>query len=300
MADSDMWESLRPHEIPQVVEFNRGRGGLPKARIRTERSKAEVYLHGAQVTGFEKNGEPAMLFLSQHSQFAEGKAIRGGVPICFPWFGPRTGHASHGYARITDWRLISTEAAPQGGATLHFQLPEAAREWEALRVEFVVSVTDRLAMELIVTNRSEDQTLTFENCLHTYFAVGDIEGIAITGLKGVHYLDETKEGAPALEREEAISIKSRIDRTYLDTTSPAEIHDGKLQRVLRIEKSGSASTVVWNPWTTQPLSDFGSEEYRQMVCVESGNVGPNAITLLPGKTTRIGVVLSSFPARSTS
>jgi len=286
---------LRKFEIPGRVTFANGNGGLPKINVTTGRSMAEIYLHGAHITGFQKNGEPPLLFMSRLSQFAAGKAIRGGVPICFPWFGPREGGGVHGFARITEWELVATTATPGGGAALRFRLPPTATGavWPPFNTEFAVTVTDQLTMELVTTNRSPARNFDFENCLHTYFAVGDIREVSITGLKGAHYLDKTQNGARKLETTDAICITAETNRVYPDTPGMVEIRDAKFRRTVRVEKSNSASTVVWNPWTTQLMPDFDPAEHRQMVCVESGNVLQNKITLAPGATTAIKVVLSS-------
>jgi len=288
---------LRKFEIPGHVTFANGNGGLPKINITTGRSTAEIYLHGAHITGFQKNGEPPLLFLSRLSQFAAGKPIRGGVPVCFPWFGQREGDVIHGFARITEWDLIETAATPDGGVTVRFRLPSTAANaaWPAYRAEFVVAVTDRLAIELIATNESADRNFDFENCLHTYFAVGDILDVSIAGLKGAHYLDKTDKSARKLESADAIRITAETNRVYPDTPGAVEIRDAKFRRTIRMDKSGSAATVVWNPWTTQLMPDFDPAEHRQMVCVESGNVGQNKLLLAPGKTAGLKVVLSSRP-----
>jgi D-hexose-6-phosphate mutarotase len=288
---------LRKFEIPGRVTFAHGNGGLPKINITTGRSTAEIYLHGAHITGFQKNGEPSLLFMSRLSQFAAGKAIRGGVPVCFPWFGQREGDVIHGFARITEWDLIETAATPDGGVTVRFRLPSTAANaaWPEYRAEFVVAVTDRLAMELIATNESADRNFDFENCLHTYFAVGDILDVSIAGLKGAHYLDKTDKNARKLESADAIRITAETNRVYPDTPDTVEIRDAKFRRTIRVDKSGSAVTVVWNPWTTQLMPDFDPAEHRQMVCVESGNVGQNKLSLAPGKTAGLKVVLSSRP-----
>jgi D-hexose-6-phosphate mutarotase len=288
---------LRKFEIPGRVTFAHGNGGLPKINITTGRNTAEIYLHGAHITGFQKNGEPPLLFMSRLSQFAAGKAIRGGVPVCFPWFGQREGDVIHGFARITEWDLIETAATPDGGVTVRFRLPSTAANavWPAYRAEFVVAVTDRLAMELFATNESTDRNFDFENCLHTYFAVGDILDVSIAGLKGAHYLDKTDKSARKLESADAIRITAETNRVYPDTPGTVEIRDAKFRRTIRVDKSGSAATVVWNPWTTQLMPDFDPAEHRQMVCVESGNVGQNKLSLAPGKTAGLKVVLSSRP-----
>ena len=270
MPDNNVLRNLRRFEIPGVLAFDLGQGGLPKASVRTPWSQAEIYLHGAQVTGFQKDGEPPLLFLSPASRFAAGKAIRGGVPICFPWFGSRPGDVAHGFARITDWTVIGAAALPDGGATLRLALPNtaASQAWPPFKAEFTVTMRDRLAMELAVTNQADDRDFEFEECLHTYFAVGDIGEVFITGLERAPYLDKTAADASRIESGEAIRITAQTDRTYFDTAGTVEIHDPVLHRKITVQKSGSASTVVWNPWTTQVLPDLGPEEYRRMLCVE--------------------------------
>jgi len=291
-------DQLRKFEIPGVVTFDEGSGGLPRINLQTEWSAAEIYLHGAHVTGFQKTGEPPLLFLSRLSHFARDQAIRGGVPICLPWFGPRAGDVMHGFARVTEWGVAETSAAPKGGATVRLKLPGTAirAPWPMFDAEFVLTVTDKLSMELNVTNQS-DRNLEFENCLHTYFAVGDLRDISLTGLKSAHYLDKTDQGARKLETADAIRITAETNRVYLDTASTVEIHDAKFHRKVRVEKSGSTSTVVWNPWTTQAMpDDFDQQDYQRMICIESGNVGSNKLTLAPGRVSSLKVVLSSQPA----
>src|ERR1700685_1993236 len=165
----------RKREILDRVQIVSGNGGLRKIIVTTKSSRAEIYPHGAHVTGFQKNGEPPLLFMSAKSYFAPGKPIRGGVPVILPWFGNRDGEPSHGFARITEWQLVKTSAAADGAVTLRFALPQIPGRdtWKNLRTEFVVTVSDKLTMELIATNDSCDETLEIENCLHTYFHVGD-------------------------------------------------------------------------------------------------------------------------------
>jgi len=281
------------------VELTTCKGGLPLAKICTPWSKAEIYLLGAHVTGFKKNGEPPLLFMSEKSWFAPGKQIRGGVPVCFPWFGGRDGEPAHGFARITEWALVKTSVAPDGVATLHFRLPAIPRRdaWKNLRTEFVVTVSDKLTMELTTTNNSS-AAMEIENCLHTYFHVGDISQISIAGLQGAPYLDNAAggNGARKVENESVLRITQETNRVYPDSSGAVEIRDESLKRVIHIEKSGSNSTVVWNPWTTQKLpDDFDPAEHRHMVCVESGNVKQNKISLAPGKISSLKAVLDSRP-----
>jgi D-hexose-6-phosphate mutarotase len=280
------------------VELVVGNGGLSLAKIRTPWSTAEIYLPGAHVSHFQKVGEPPLLFMSAKSYFAPGKPIRGGVPICFPWFGNRDGEPSHGFARITEWQLVKTSATPDGTVTAHFALPQIPGRdtWKNLHTEFVVTVSDTLTMELLAANDGCDNPWEIENCLHTYFHVGDISAVSIDGLRGAHYLDNAAGGNGELkiQTESPLRIPKETNRLYLDTTNAVEIRDENLGRVIRVEKSGSHSTVVWNPWTTQKLpDDFDPAEHKHMVCVESGNLKQNKISLAPGKTSALKVVLSS-------
>jgi D-hexose-6-phosphate mutarotase len=293
-------ERRRKFEIPGRVMFANGNGGLPKINLHARRSTAEIYLHGAHVTGFQKNGEPPLLFVSRLSQFAAGQPIRGGVPVCFPWFGPRADGGTHGFARNLEWELIETAATPDDGAHVRFRLPKtpAAESWPPFQAEFIVTVTDQLAMELTATNLSPDRNLEFEDCLHTYFNVGDIGVVAITGLQGAPFLDHAAGagGARKVENDARLLIARETNRVYPDSTGPVEIHDEHFKRTIRVEKFNSASTVVWNPWTTQKMpGDFDPAEHQRMVCVESGNVKQNKISLPPGKSRSLKVILSSQP-----
>ncbi len=300
MANTVITERLQKFEIPGRVAFATGNGGLPKINVATGRSTAEIYLHGAHLTHFQKTGEPPLLFLSARSQFVPGQPIRGGIPICFPWFGPREGHGVHGFARITEWDLVATNSTPDGDITLRFRLPPtaAAADWPPFDTEFIVTVADQLTMELVTTNRSPDRPLEFESCLHTYFAVGDIAQVSLAGLQGTPYLDHAAgaDGARRVGEDSPLRIAKETNQVYVDTTSAVEIHDEALRRAIRVEKFNSCSTVVWNPWTTQKLpDDFDPAEHQRMICVESGNVKENKLSLPPGQTTTLKVVLSSRP-----
>ncbi len=298
MTAQPLPELLREFEIPGCVTLVKGSGGLPKLSIVTGQSTAEIYLHGAHVTGFQKNGEPPFLFLSRLSRFAANEAIRGGVPICFPWFGPREGGPGHGFARLQPWSLAGTSAAPDGTVVIRLRLPQASTEteWSALQTEFTLTIADRLTMELVATNASVDKTIEFENCLHTYFNVGDINAISITGLQNLPFDDFAAGagGARKLEKDPVLRITGETNRVYPDHAGTVEIRDDNLKRIIRVEKSNSRSTVVWNPWTTQKLpDDFDPAEHKTMVCVESGNVKQNRLLLAPGKSASLKAVLSS-------
>jgi D-hexose-6-phosphate mutarotase len=284
---------------PGRVTFMDGRGELPMLEVNTAWSTAGIYLQGAHVTHFKKKNEPPLLFLSQCSRFAENEPIRGGVPVIFPWFGPREGLPQHGFARLKLWELKEFAPAPDGSVSVRFRLPDCpeASAFPPFTADYVVTLNEALTLQLLITNQSPNEVFTFENCLHTYFEVGDIHTVSITGLKGLGYLDKVANFAQQTETNDALRISSEVDRIYLNTTGAVEIADPQLGRRIRVEKQGSTSTVVWNPWTAkaQQMPDFGNEEYERMVCVESGNVASNQIKLPPGQTSTLSVKLSSEP-----
>jgi glucose-6-phosphate 1-epimerase len=298
MASSPISTALQKHEIPGRVAIMNGNGGLPKIVVTAKSSAAEIYLHGAHVTHFQRNGESPLLFVSTKSHFAAGEPIRGGVPICFPWFGNRDGGPSHGFARSTEWQLVKTAAAPDGSAALTLALPKIPGRdaWNNLRTEFIVTVADTLTMELTTANDACGGTMEIENCLHTYFWVGDITQVSISGLEILPFDDFASGAGGARKAAEnaALQITRETNRVYPNHADVVEIRDEKLRRKIRVEKSGSNSTVVWNPWTTQKLpDDFDPAEHKHIVCVESGNVKQNKISLAPGKTAALKVVLST-------
>jgi len=294
-------ENQAPTAPQGRVAFLDGQNELPMLEITTPWSTAEIYLNGAHVTHFKKQEEPPLLFMSQCSRFAEGQPIRGGIPIIFPWFGQREGLSQHGFARVKTWEVKEVLPAPDGSVSVRLRLPECneACTLPAFSVDYVVTVSNTLTLELQTTNQSKDDILTFEDCLHTYFEVGDCTAISIIGLKGVSYLDKVANFAAATETNDAIRIASEVDRVYRDTAGPVEILDPRFGRKILVDKQGSASTVVWNPWIakSQKMPDFGNDEYERMVCVESGNVGANEIKLAPGQTSVLTVRLSSEPLK---
>lgn len=274
------------------IVFGEGNGGLPKIEIHTAASDAEIYLHGAHVTKFQRKGEQPLLFLSEKSKFQDGHPIRGGVPIIFPWFGASEGKTGmHGFARNKTWQLKEISNSSES-VTVKMALSEASAEFPAFLAEYFVTVGETLALELKITNQSNER-FSFENCLHTYFAIGEIDAVSVVGLKGAEYLDKTDNFARKKELADQIRFAGEVDRTYLNTTNTTEIHDTKWKRKIIVEKEDSASTVVWNPWIakSKAMADFGDEEYLRMVCVESGNVSENKIVLPPGKSSSLKINL---------
>jgi D-hexose-6-phosphate mutarotase len=292
--------ALRRLEIPQIATFDVGKGNLPRLAIRTPLAEADIYLHGAHVTHFRPAGQEPVLFMSEKSLFAADKAIRGGVPLIFPWFGARTGHPespAHGFARTTDWQVESLSEDGDGVITAVFHLGSDAQTqavWPSeFRLRYRVAVGRTLSLTLEVETTST-QPFSFENALHTYLAVHDARETSTTGLEDTEYLDKTDNFQRKNQGKELIRITQETDRVYENTRKTCIVEDPGFHRRLIVEKSGSQSTVVWNPWVAKAaaMADFGDDEWPRMLCIETANVGANAITLAPEKTHSMRAVIS--------
>ena len=282
--------------VAGVLRIDVGRGNLPRVTVTSDLATAEIYLHGAHLTHFQPAGAKPVLFMSSESQFDAAKPIRGGVPVIFPWFGPRAGAPEspmHGFARIRSWQLESSEVQSDGRVRVVLGLasdPSTLSLWPhdfGLRMTFWIGRS--LEMELEVTNRAK-QPWTFEEALHTYLAVGGVREIGIDGLDDVEYLDKMDSFKRKRQPAGAIRITGETDRIYVETRGTCTVRDPVLGRTLAVEKENSGSTVVWNPWIAKAraMADFGDEEWPGMVCIETANVGAGAIRLDPGQSHRMG------------
>ncbi len=265
--------------VPGVLEFEPGGGGLTRAVIDTDSCTGSVYLHGAHVVDYQPVGHEPVLFMSGSSGYGQGKAIRGGVPICFPWFGPHasdTSAPSHGPARITPWELAEVQ---QKDGSLTLQLNAVFGPY---RVSYRVTFASELTMSLSVHSTS-DSPATFEAALHTYFTVADVRRVEIVGLSGVDYLDKVDGQKRKSQGDRPIRFEGETDRVYLDTESSCILTDPAIGRCITVDKTGSRSTVIWNPWSekAKSMGDLGDDDWEKMVCIETANAGPNAVTLAP-------------------
>jgi glucose-6-phosphate 1-epimerase len=266
-----------------------GKNGLPRLLIDTPTAKAEIYLHGAQLTSWQPAGGEEVIFLSEQSQWQEGKAIRGGIPICFPWFRAKVDDPkapSHGFVRTKAWELDLVESHNEFTVvSLSTTSDESTRAWwpHDFHLLHHVTIGAELTQELVVTNTGK-KPLRFEEALHTYYRVSAADSIRIRGLDGVTYLDNT---ANNLEKKQEgdVVFTAQTDNAYMDTTQAVEIVDPGLRRRIRLTKQASRTTVVWNPWSTgaQSLSDLGDDEWRMMACAEASNIRSYAVELAPGQ-----------------
>jgi D-hexose-6-phosphate mutarotase len=287
--------------VAESVVVEAGDGGLTRARVSGARADAELYLQGGHLTHWQPHGAAPVLFLSRRAAYAAGKAIRGGVPLIFPWFGA---HATdrqapmHGFARARDWRLLTSGTGPEGAVVLELGLDDDAatrRLWPpafALRYRVTIGATLHLALEVVNTSPAP---FTFEAALHTYLAVGDVEAVAVSGLEGAVYLDKVDAFARKRHGAGPLRLTGETDRVFLGTRARCVVDDPVLGRRLIVDKTGSATTVVWNPGMVKARDIADLDDWRRMLCVETANAADDAVTLPAGGHHLMSATLAVEP-----
>lgn len=288
--DIEALNSLHSHA--GYVTFKEGPNGFPIALITTPDATAAITPYGAHLLScrFHSDNEE-LLFLSDNAIFSEGTPIRGGVPICWPWFGPdpqKQGRSDHGFARTAMWRIVSSKLTPTKECVMIFDLtdtPESFALWpHHFRLSLTLTVGKILTLELTTQNRG-DTPFELTQALHTYFRVGAIADTRISGLEGFSYSDKTDHGRQKFQ-ENAIAIEEETDRVYPFEGEEIVLHDNARRRTIRIGSEGSHSAVIWNPWirVCEQKADLSAEDYQTMVCIETANAGMDIITLHPGES----------------
>jgi len=288
---SDLDSLNKEFGIAGQLHFVSGPGGMPVAEIANEQGSASISLQGAHVLGFEAKGQQPIIWMSDEATYAPGKSLRGGVPICWPWFGPHASDSSlpgHGPARTVDWQPVASKALSDGRTKLSFELIQTEKIREQclhpLRVQLHVTVGRSLLLSLETANLGKT-SFSLGEALHTYFHVGDVRQVEIEGLDGCEYIDKM-DGGKRKKQQGPVTLSAEADRIYLGTESRAEIVDPSMGRKIIIESSGSASMVVWNPWaeTAKKMGDLGPDGYLKMLCVETANAADDVVQLEPGAT----------------
>lgn len=275
----------------------------PIIRVNNKYATAEIHLHAAHITHFQPHGAQPVLWVSNLTLYRPKKAIRGGIPLIWPWFGPHptdTSKPQHGFVRTSWWQLTKTEEnhAEETEITLSLEDNEETRSlWpHPFHLELFVTVGRTLQVALIMQHKG-DKPVDVTAALHTYFNVGDINQVRVYGLEGTRFIDKVAHGREDME-DKPLQIRHEVDRVYLNTTADCLIRDASLKRTIRISKQGSLSTVVWNPWAdkAQNMSDFPDDGYEGMVCVETTNASEHdTITLEPGGLHTLSAVISVEP-----
>jgi len=285
------------HNTNNQLRFVTGEGDIPVIEISNATATAIISLQGAQLLSWKPATENSdVIWLSKQARFAAGKSVRGGIPLCWPWFGAHEHnpqYPAHGFARTTRWQVISTEALENGDTRISFTThPEAetAAMWpEDASVQFQVTIGNKLELELITHNNGAEP-ITITQALHTYFNVADINQVLLHGLDDTDYLDKL-ENFNRKHQRGPLRFEGEVDRVYLDTASDCVIEDRALKRKIIIIKCGSHSTVVWNPWqeTANKMGDLGDDGYKHMLCVESSNAAEDRVTIEAGKAHQLWV-----------
>lgn len=275
--------------IEGAVEFAEGPNGLAIANITSNSGKASIALNGGTVLSFAPNGEEDVLWVSSESAFEEGKAIRGGIPVCWPWFGSHPTDASkpsHGFARYSAWRVAYTDALDDGTVAIRLEMAVSDEMNTLFPYPFSLYLdvcVGKTLMVNLITRNTGTETFQITDALHSYFSIGDISQVTVSGLESTQYLDKLEKFRQK-GQDGLISFNKEVDRVYIDTKSDCIIDDAAKKRKIRISKTGSSSTVVWNPWieTAAAMGNLGDNEYLEFLCVETTNAGTDIIEIKPG------------------
>lgn len=284
-------------------------GELDIWQVKTDHAELLVAEQGAQVLSYTRTGEQPLIWLNDHAEFKQGKAIRAGVPVCWPWFGnlARNPQAiqgmregtdaapSHGLVRTLKWAVDSHVEGQK--VTLVFTLPEADGQlpgWpHAARLELRIVLDETLSLSLTTLNLGVEP-LHLSQALHTYFAVSDVRQVAVEEVAGLEYI-ETLEDWEQRTQEGRLEVTGETDRVYLDTPARLSIADSEWKRRILIDTQGSASAVIWNPWIERAaaLPDMDNNGWQRMFCIETANVLADVKTLGPGESHTLAVTISS-------
>ncbi|XP_057966905.1 putative glucose-6-phosphate 1-epimerase [Malania oleifera] len=291
------------------VEHCKGINGLDKVVLREIRGhSAEVYLNGGQVMSWKNEHKEELLFVSSKAIFKPPKAVRGGIPICFPQFGSHGTLEQHGFARNREWSidhdppLFPTNSGSKAFVDLILKHSEDDVKIWPHRYEFRLRVTLGPGGDLMLTSRirntnTDGKSFTFTFAYHTYFSVSDISEVRVEGLETLDYLDNLQNRERFTEQGDAITFESEVDKIYLGTPTKIAILDHEKKRTFVLRKDGLPDAVVWNPWDkkAKAMADFGDDEYKHMLCIEAACV-EKPITLKPGEEWRGRQELSAVPS----
>ncbi|MGQ0442181.1 MAG: D-hexose-6-phosphate mutarotase [Methylophilaceae bacterium] len=286
--DAKPSNTVHPH-----IKFTKDANGLQFLEIDNPLATAKIALQGAHVIQWQpKFDKNPVLWLSDHARYVQGRSIRGGAPICWPWFGAHPTDSAlcpHGFARVIPWQLVDADSTYTGATRLvleMIQTPEAKRQLSYPYVLTVmITIGRRLKIDLATTNKAEHPFVIGE-AFHTYLNISDIEKIKISGLQDCVYADKMRKYERYVEHD-LLKFNGEFDRVFINHSGDCVIHDAGYNRLIRVAKSGSDTTVVWTPWAEKAhaIGDMGnSDEWRKMICVETTNAMENSVVINPNRT----------------
>ena len=283
------------YSIAGQLEFIAGQGGLPMIQVNSSKAKALISIHAGQVLSFKPSNEPEdILFLSKKAYYQSGKAIKGGAPVCWPWFGPDPegkGRPGHGFVRNRPWTVVATGVTGNGDIKVTLGLvdtPETRAIWPhyfILTQEILVS--DSLNLSLITRNTGNEK-FSITQAFHTYFRIGDIAQARVSGLEGCSYVDKV-DNSTQKQQVGPVTISSEVDRIYLDVGNTLTIDDSALNRSIQIISQGNKTAVVWNPWEkiSIEMADLEDADYQRLLCVETTNAADDVVEVAPNSECRL-------------
>jgi len=291
----DNGDTTRPR-LPRTAAVTPGRGGQPRLLIDAPAGSAEIYLHGAHLTAWTPRGGRPVIFTSRRAVFDGAAAIRGGVPLCLPWFGAGVSGArrpAHGWGRISTWQLRSVESRADGGVQALLAL-----ERDGIAALYSVGVGEELSLTVSLRRTGAADAYAdepVEVALHSYLAVGDVTAVEVTGLDGAAYLDKVT-GMSGRIQHGPLRITAPTDRVF-DSGAPVTVTDPAYGRRITVTGVRARNTVVWNPWSAgaASMTDLDDDEFVSMLCVESAVVGGNAVRLGPGESVSLGTRIAVAP-----
>ncbi|CAA6803638.1 MAG: Aldose 1-epimerase family protein YeaD [uncultured Sulfurovum sp.] len=278
-----------------MITYKKLDNGFEYLEVQNEHAEAKIALQGAHIFHYQTKGEEPLLWLSEKAYFQEGKAIRGGVPICFPWFGPHKYDATlpqHGFARNQEWSYMAKYELSDGATHVQLMLTpneETRALWEYNFVlVYDVIVGKELTLELTTIN-SDTEPFDVTQALHTYLNVSDIENVSVQGLEETVFYNSLD---GSLEKQQsAVTIKEEVDRVYFDGSSKVTLEDK--EREIILNQSGSNSLVVWNPWKekSETMADMSNDGYKTMLCLETANAHKDFVLLNPNDVHTLKVTI---------
>ena len=267
--------------------------GLQFLSVENSHTTATIALQGAHVMHWQpKSATQPVLWLSSNARYTEGRSIRGGIPICWPWFGAHptdSSYCPHGFARVIPWKVLQTSILANGATRLLLEMThtEVTKKQLSYDYRFVLAITigETLRLEMMTTNLASHPFMIGE-AFHTYFNISDIDHIQITGLENLVFSDKVA-GYERNVQHGPIKFDGEFDRVYLNSRRDCVIHDAGYEHKIRVTKSCSHTTIIWTPWgeKASQMGDMGTvNEWRQMICLESANAMENSVTIYPNET----------------
>jgi glucose-6-phosphate 1-epimerase len=269
-----------------MITFNEKWPGITLATITNKAASAEISLYGGHILSYKPAKKAEVLFMSEKSAYEPGKPIRGGIPVCFPWFGPNAAvptEPPHGFARTSQWNLVSVDEKPKS-TTVIIELASSEAtlaKWpHEFKVTLEITVGASLEITMTTSNPGKDP-IVVTNALHTYYAISDIGKVSVLGLDKLNYIDRV--GPATMRTQEGdVTITAETDRVYL-TAGDVTIADAGTGRKIALSRTGNPDTVVWNCWEekSKAIGDIGEGNYRKYICVEAGSVLDHKISVAP-------------------